>query len=61
MKFETTQTATQTEWSTWTITLQPVVGGNAPTSEVDPDDFPVSKLSAEHARPAWRSGLPGGC
>jgi hypothetical protein len=42
MKFETTQTATQTEWSTWTITLQPVVGGNAPTSEVDPDDFPVS-------------------
>jgi hypothetical protein len=42
MKFETTQTATQTEWSTWTITLQPVVGGNAPTTEVDPDDFPVS-------------------
>jgi hypothetical protein len=42
MKFETTQTATQTEWSTWTITLQPVAGGNAPTSEVDPDDFPVS-------------------
>ena len=36
MKFETTQTATQTEWSTWTITLQPVVGGNAPTTEVDP-------------------------
>ena len=42
MKFETTQTATQTEWSTWTITLQPVVGGNAANSEVDPDDFPVS-------------------
>jgi hypothetical protein len=42
MKFETTQTATQIEWSTWTITLQPVVGGNAATSEVDPDDFPVS-------------------
>jgi hypothetical protein len=42
MKFETTQTATQTEWSTWSITLQPVAGGNAPSSEVDPDDFPVS-------------------
>ena len=42
MEFATTQTATQTEWSTWTITLQPVAGGNAPTSEVDPDDFPVS-------------------
>jgi hypothetical protein len=41
-KFETKQTATQIEWSTWTIELQPVVGGNAPTSEVDPDDFPVS-------------------
>jgi hypothetical protein len=42
LEFQTKQTATQTEWSTWTISLQPVAGGNAPTSEVDPDDFPVS-------------------
>jgi hypothetical protein len=39
--FETRQTSTQTRWSTWTIKLQPVLGGNASTSQVDPDDFPA--------------------
>jgi hypothetical protein len=39
-KFRTTTTATQIRWSTWSITLQPVEGGTARTSEVDPDDFP---------------------
>ncbi len=39
-KFKTTRTATQVEWTTWTITLNPVSGGNASTSEVDPKDFP---------------------
>jgi len=40
--FETRQTATRTQWSAWTITLQRVAGGNASTSEVDPADFPAS-------------------
>jgi hypothetical protein len=40
--FETRQTATSTQSSIWKITLQPVVGGNASTSRVDPNDFPAS-------------------
>jgi hypothetical protein len=36
--FETTGTYS----SSWKITLQPVAGGNASTSEVDPADFPAS-------------------
>jgi hypothetical protein len=40
--FETIQAGIQTRWSTWTIKLQPVAGGNASTSEVDPADFPAS-------------------
>lgn len=40
LAFRTTTTATQIRWSTWRITLQPVTGGNARTSEVDPEDFP---------------------
>jgi hypothetical protein len=41
-KFTTKQTATQTEWTTWTITLEPATGGNAGVREVDPGDFPVA-------------------
>lgn len=41
MGFHTTRTATQIRWSTWKITLHKVVGGNAQTSEVDPDEFPT--------------------
>ncbi len=40
LRFRTIRTATLIRWSTWKLTLQPVVGGNARTSEVDPDDFP---------------------
>jgi hypothetical protein len=31
---------TQTQLTTWKITLQRVIGGNAQTSDVDPNDFP---------------------
>jgi hypothetical protein len=41
-KFTTTRTATQVEWTKWAIDLQPLAGGNAKISEVDPNDFPVS-------------------
>jgi hypothetical protein len=41
LKFTTTQSATRVEWVTWTITLQPVSGGTARTSDVAPDDFPA--------------------
>lgn len=41
-KFQTTETATRTEWTTWEITLEPAAGGNAQTREVDPSDFPVA-------------------
>jgi hypothetical protein len=41
-KFTTKQTATQTEWTTWTVTLEPATGGNAGVREVDPGDFPVA-------------------
>ncbi|MBG6086054.1 hypothetical protein [Actinomadura viridis] len=40
LEYTTTRTATQIRYSTWRITLQEVVGGNARTSEVNPDDFP---------------------
>ncbi|MFC4585831.1 hypothetical protein [Sphaerisporangium corydalis] len=40
VKFRTIRSATLIQFSTWTITLQPVIGGNAKTSEVDPDSFP---------------------
>ncbi|WP_422774448.1 hypothetical protein ACN28C_17230 [Plantactinospora sp. WMMC1484] len=33
---------TSTQYTIWTITLTPVAGGNARTSEVDPGDFPGS-------------------
>ncbi|MEO3807491.1 hypothetical protein ABGB17_00665 [Sphaerisporangium sp. B11E5] len=31
---------TSTQYTTWTVTLNSVVGGNARTNDVDPDDFP---------------------
>ncbi|MFB4314030.1 hypothetical protein [Actinomadura sp. 21ATH] len=40
LEYTTTRTATQIRHSTWRITLQEVVGGNARTSDVNPDDFP---------------------
>lgn len=40
-EFVTTRTATQVQWDKWTITLQPVSGGTARTSDVDPDEFPA--------------------
>jgi hypothetical protein len=40
-KFETTHTATRVEWVEWTVTLQPVSGGTARTSDVHPNDFPA--------------------
>jgi hypothetical protein len=41
MSFHTIRTATQIRWRTWKITLHKVVGGNASTSDVDPDEFPT--------------------
>ena len=40
MTFRTIRTATQIRWSRWSITLQRVIGGNARTADVDPNDFP---------------------
>jgi hypothetical protein len=42
LAFRTQRTSTQIRWSTWKITLQPVAGGTARTSEVAPEDFPAS-------------------
>jgi hypothetical protein len=42
LKFRTTQTSTGVFWTDRTITLHPVVGGTASTTDVDPDDFPDS-------------------
>jgi len=41
-KFKTTQSATQVEWTTWSVSLQPVAGGNANTTAVDPGKFPAA-------------------
>jgi hypothetical protein len=40
LTFRTTRTATEIRWSTWSISLQPVLGGTASTSDVDPNDYP---------------------
>jgi hypothetical protein len=40
MAFTTTPVAGGIEYSTWSITLQPVIGGNASTSKVDPSNYP---------------------
>lgn len=42
MGFKTTRTSSQVLYQTYRITLQPVVGGNARTNQVDPDEFPDS-------------------
>jgi hypothetical protein len=39
-KFTTTRSATQIQWTTWSVSLEPVVGGTARTSDVDPSSFP---------------------
>lgn len=41
LPYRTVYTATQVRWSNWTLTLNKVVGGNASTSHVSPDDFPA--------------------
>ncbi|MFG1695512.1 hypothetical protein [Nonomuraea sp. NPDC049309] len=38
--FKTTYTATQILWHDWRLTLHAISGGNARTTQVDPDDFP---------------------
>lgn len=40
IKFKTTRTSTMITWDVWTLTLNTVLGGNAPTEGVDPGDFP---------------------
>src|SRR5918992_1859964 len=40
MAFRTTRTATEIRWSTWEISLQPVSGGTARTSDVEPGNYP---------------------
>lgn len=40
VRFKTTYTATQVRWHDWQITLHSLVGGNAPTKDVDPSEFP---------------------
>ena len=42
MRFRTTRDTRGVYWQNFTITLNPVLGGNAQTDEVDPDDFPDS-------------------
>ena len=41
LKFATTRNGNQINWQNWRIALN-VIGGNAPTEDVDPDDFPGS-------------------
>jgi hypothetical protein len=41
-KFTTTQSAAEVVWTTWSVGLEPVAGGNADTSEVAPNDFPAA-------------------
>ncbi|WP_377272215.1 hypothetical protein [Peterkaempfera sp. SMS 1(5)a] len=41
LNFTTTVTSTQIRWSTWRLTLQPVFGGNATTSDLDEGSFPA--------------------
>jgi hypothetical protein len=41
LTFTTTVTSTQIRWSTWQLTLQPVFGGNATTTDVDAGSFPT--------------------
>jgi hypothetical protein len=41
-KFSTTKVGIQTQYTVATLTLNPVAGGNAPTAQVDPNDFPTT-------------------
>ena len=41
--FETTTTGLSSQYTTWSVTLHPVVGGTADTLRVDPDEFPNLK------------------
>ncbi|MFC9326009.1 hypothetical protein [Kitasatospora sp. NPDC057015] len=41
MEFKTTRTSSEVRWSTWTLSLQAVVGGNAKTSDVPADAYPL--------------------
>ncbi|MFJ6214101.1 hypothetical protein ACIQGZ_12325 [Streptomyces sp. NPDC092296] len=40
LKFTTTTTATQIRWTTWKVSLQPVIGGNASTSKLNRNAYP---------------------
>jgi hypothetical protein len=42
LKFQTTRTATQIRWTSWRISLKRASDGNAPTSDVDPVDYPAT-------------------
>jgi hypothetical protein len=42
LKFRTSRTGSLIRYSIWTISLRKVLGGNARTSKVDPNDFPDS-------------------
>ncbi|MEU8176793.1 hypothetical protein AB0C14_28295 [Microbispora hainanensis] len=41
VKFQTVYSGYSVRWSDWTLTLDAVFGGNATTSDVDPDAFPA--------------------
>ncbi|WP_327046107.1 hypothetical protein OG320_31300 [Microbispora sp. NBC_01189] len=41
LRFRTVYSAGRVSWDNWTLTLNTVFGGNAGTSDVDPDAFPV--------------------
>lgn len=41
LTFTTTVTSTRIRWSTWQLTLQPVLGGNATTTDVAEGSFPA--------------------
>lgn len=40
IRFQTSRTATTIRWKIWTLSLEAVAGGNAPTDPVDEGDFP---------------------
>ncbi len=41
LRFRTVYSAGRVSWDNWTLTLNTVFGGNASTSDVDPDAFPM--------------------
>ncbi|MCX5213673.1 hypothetical protein OG689_31135 [Kitasatospora sp. NBC_00240] len=40
LDFKTTRTSSEIRWSTWTLSLQAVAGGNARTTDVPADSYP---------------------